>query len=515
MRELWEHLQHVLLLGTGRTTLSEKAKHQLRQLGLQFSQRSEALHLLTSLSLLHYLRKGASQLPKLDHQLSKAPKETNSLPSPKLCRLVERMLSEEDLQPILSEYIELSAVHNLLLPPESLPYLFKTHRNHQEQRQLIRQVMGQRGEWLARQNTAWIMFSQQFKTEAWYYGSPEERLAYFTALRREDPEKSRDLLEADWDREARSIQLPFLSCFRHGISIEDVPFLSSCLKQPDQTINTLSAQLLMQLPESDFYQKVKEVFHQLFIFKSNAFQVNKQFLSAHLLPSISFIADLNGKSFSVRERDKLVRFFVRIVPPGFWEALSKQVSGKAFQAFQSSSFYAKYRIELAEAIHLHQDIHWMQHFLPAQYELDKNHWEGTAIERLAKKLPYVVFAHLTERLVQFHNGLIEGHSLMYTILLGNKHFWPNHLSLKVVKVFQDYLRYSKSFLGGDEASHYEALLYRLALKSETSLLISLQAGWPQDSFNWYRWESTVKRMLKVLNFRAKMQEAFRSSDNKG
>ncbi|HKK76480.1 MAG TPA: hypothetical protein VJ953_15475, partial [Saprospiraceae bacterium] len=81
-------------------------------------------------------------------------------------------------------------------------------------------------------------------------------------------------------------------------------------------------------------------------------------------------------------------------------------------------------------------------------------------------------------------------------------------SQKIVQIFQDYLRYSKSFLGGDEAHHYEELLYQLALKSDTALLISLQAGWPQDSFNWYRWERAVKQMLNVLSFRAKMQEAF-------
>lgn len=503
MRELWEHLQHVLLLGTGRTSLSEKAKQQFLQLGLSNKHRSENLQLLDGLSLVHFLKRGASRLPKLNTPPPKAPGETGKLPSPQLSRLVERMLSNEDLRPILFEYIEYSSSLDLVLPPEALPYLFDTYQQDMRQMQLLKETMGQRGEWLARQNPVWAVFSQQFDAEIWQYGLPEERLAYFSGLRQNDPEAARTLLEEDWSKESRIFQLQLLDRLRQHISPADTSFLKTCLLHPDQSIRVLAAKLYMQLPGSEFFRKIEEAFQIIFQYDGNAFRLNEQ----EQLPDLPFLRN-NKERTTKKQGGMIVRFLIRIAPPAFWEKLGDQSSDQAFMALQSASFYPKYREEFAEAIHWHQDIRWMRHFIPAQYGLDKSYWEGTAIERLVKHLPYEVFADLSTHYVQFHNDLIDGHSLVYTMLLHNTHFWPASLSQKMVAIFQDYLRYSKSFLGGDEASHYEALLYQLALKSDTALLISLQAGWPQDSFNWYRWERAVKKMLNVLSFRAKMQEAF-------
>lgn len=508
MRELWEHLQHVLLLGTGRTSLSEKAKQQLRQLGLSTRQRSEALQVLSGLSLLHFLKRGAGQLPQLSEMPPQAPGETAEPASPQLSRLVERMLSDEDLRPVLSEYIEYSVGLGLLLPSESLPYLFEVYQEDMAQVQRMRGVMGQRGEWLARQNPSWASFSQQFNDEVWRYGTPGERLAYLSGLRQKKPAEALALLEKDWASTSRSLQLRLLHSLRHGMSSADVPFLTSCLTHLDSGIRTLAAKLLMRLPEEAFSGKMQKVFKFLFTFTADTFHLTEQALPEGLTADLAFIVAPNSKILHEKQRGMLIRFLLRLMPPQVWEEISGLPSEKAFRALQATPFYAKYRIELAEAIHLHQDTKWMRHFLPAQYELDKSYWEDTTIEKLARNLPYEVFEDLSTHQVEFHNDLIEGHSLVYTMLLHNTHFWPAEISLKIVQVFQDYLRYSKGFLGGDEALHYEALLEQLALKSDTALLISLQAGWPQDSFSWYRWELTVEKMLNVLSFRAKMQEAF-------
>ncbi|HKK76633.1 MAG TPA: DUF5691 domain-containing protein, partial [Saprospiraceae bacterium] len=428
MRELWEHLQHVLLLGTGRTSLSEKARQQLKQLGLKNNQRSEALQVLSALSLLHFLKRGARQLPKLEQPLAKAPGELAVYPSPQLGRLVERMLSNEELRPILLEYIEYSASLDLLLPPEALPFLFTSNQNNPEQIQLIREVMGQRGEWLARQNPAWAIFSQQFDKEIWAYGTVEERVGYFAGLRQQSPETARALLEKDWAKEPRNLQLRLLSKLRYRLALEDVPFLTNCLAHSDSSIRTLAAKLLMCLPESAFYEKMQSVFEALFIFEAETFQVNKEPLPADLADDLLFLTGGKASTSLQKKVGVQARFLIRIVPPSFWEKLSDRPTDKAFQALQSAPFYTKYRLEVAESIDLHQDIWWMRLFIPAQYELDKGYWEDTAIERLASKLPYEVFTYLTTRYVQFHNDLIPGHSLVYTILRSNTHFWSAALS---------------------------------------------------------------------------------------
>lgn len=508
MEELWQHLQHVLLLGTGRISLSEKAKQQLQRLGLNRSRSGEAIQALSGLTLLHFLRRGARQLPQVESLPTAAPIETATLPTPQLSRLVERILEKEELRPILSEYIEYSAGVDLLLPPESLAFLFEEHKHDLDQVLLIREVMGERGEWLARQNPVWAIFSSQSDEEVWQYGSLEERLSYFSGFRLKDPEQALVLLTKTWSRESRQTQLHFLSHLFVKTSARDIPFLEACLASPDEAIRQLAAKVLMTLPDSAFAERLTQTFRKLIYFHNGSFALRQHPIEKETGIKLGFFPPDHSRSFTQQQKEQFVRYLIRMTAPKAWEQLSALPADKAFKAVQQSRFYAKARFALAESIHLHQDLKWMQQFLPAQYELDHHYWQGTAIERLAGRLPYEVFCELTTHFIRFHNNIIPAHSLIYTMLMQNKHFWPADLSLRLVKVFQDYLRYGNNFLGGDEAAHYEALLQQLALKSDTALLVSLQVNWPQDSFAWYRWEPFVKKMLTVLDFRAKMLDAF-------
>jgi len=504
MGDLWEHLQQVLLLGTGRSSLSEKARQQLQDLGLHNRQGPEALQLLAGLSLLHYLRKGASVLPQLDTLPVGAPNDTGREPTPRLARLVARMLESEEWVPVFSEYMEYSVELNLLLPAEALPYLFETYQDDFKQVLLIREIMGQRGEWLARQRPDWAIFSQQFEQDIWHYGTPEERRAFFSHLRQADPAAARDLLEKNWADESRQLQPLLLAAFKQHLSIHDVPFLTSCLQHADHAIRLIAARWLVHLGNNPFSERLLATFRDFFYFDGTTFGWS----ATDSLPSEAkeLLAIVGSKGTIQAER--LARLLIRLVPPRHWEDLCGVDTSQTFAALQAASFYPRYRLELAESIHLHQDTQWMRCFIPAQYNLEKNRWIDTAIERLATRLPYEVFIELTTAYVQQHHDLIEGHSLMYQILLRNDHFWPASLSLSIIAVFQDYLRYTSNFWASTEADFYKDLLQQLALKSDTAILTNLQTGWPEDTFNSHLWEKGIHKMLEKLRFRANLQEAF-------
>lgn len=508
MENLWQEIQHVLLLGTGRTSLSEKARQELRKLGLTHTHTAEAIQLLSGLSLLHFLRRGASQLPELEQLPAVAPAEVAQLPTPQLSRLVERILEKEELRPILSEYIDYSASAGLLLPPESLAFLFEEHKADIDQVLLIREVMGERGEWLARQNPAWAIFSSQSDEEVWQYGSEEERISFFSGLRQKNPEWALDLLADSWPKESRQQQLRLLSHLLVKTNTSDLSFLENCLASRDQAIRQLSAKILMTLPDSAFAERLRAIMEAVFYLENGIFTIRQNLPDQRTATELGFFSPDHTQPFDPKEKDSFVRHLIRLAPPKTWEMLGDLPPGKAFEALQQSNFYGKVRFALAESIHLHQDTAWMRVFLPAQYDLDHHYWQDTSIERLASHLPYEVFSDLTTHYLKFHNNIIGANSLILKMLMENIHFWPVDLSLRIVQVFQDYLRYSKSFLGGDEAVHYEGLLLQLALKTDTALLMSLQVNWPQDSFNWYRWESSVKKLLNILSFRAKMMQAF-------
>jgi hypothetical protein len=463
---------------------------------------------MTGLSLFHFLKKGASQAPQLSKPLPKAPLETGQLAKPKLSRIVERMLLEEDLQPILSEYIQYSAGADIVLPAEALPAVFEQHLDRPDQLLLIQEVMGNRGEWLARQNPDWAIYTSLSDKEIWQYGTVLERMQYLSKLRLTDPGKAIRLLEDTWLKESQQQQLHLLSSLRLHTSTDDIPFLEKCLAMSDLHIRTLAAKILLTLPTSSYRKSVIAAAQSWFLYnKEDGFQLNNSLDLNALAQQVGMLPMEHNKKLNKSQEKQLLSFILSLLPPQEWERISGQKSDSSFAALQKASFYFVNRAALAESIHLHQDFLWMTLFVQSLTTLEKSHWEEAAILRLLRQLPYQVFAEVCNSYVQFHNNLLESSSVVYFLLMETEHHWPNRLTIRIIQVFQDYLQYASTSFR-DDATHYEALLLRLALKSDTSLLVNLQINWPQGSFSWYQWEASVQKMLRILQFRAKMIQAF-------
>lgn len=507
MKDPWTPLQRCLLIGLDRSSLPEGFRQYLKTQGID-AQLSEAQTALAGLSFYHFLKKGATQAPQLAQAPAKAPNESSQIPNHTLRRIVERMLLKAELQPVLSEYIQYSSGAEIILPSEALPAVFEQHQEQADQVLLIREIMGDRGEWLARQNPEWAIYTSFSDHEVWQYGTLTERCQYLDKLRLSKPAKARQLLEETWPKENVDQQLALLRSLLIRTSPEDVPFLEQCLASSETTIRTLAAKLLMTLPEAAYRKQVIAAAKQWIKYNpTDGFHLDLNLNLRLLAQEIGFITNTQSKVFSKQQKKQLLTFIIRLLTPETFETIAQQKTDKCFASLQRASFYFTNQSALAESIYLHQDQKWMLLFIRSLLDKERSYWEAAPIQRLLRHLPYVVFTEVCTQYLKFHNNILDESGVIYFLLMETKHHWPKEVTLRIIQIFQDYLQYQQSFLRED-AQHYIELLAQLALKSDTSLLMNLQVNWPQGSFSWYQWEAPVQKMLRILHFRAKMIQAF-------
>jgi hypothetical protein len=126
-------------------------------------------------------------------------------------------------------------------------------------RPLALQVMDERGRWLAQYVPfgGWVTPSQ-LSESLWEEGRLEERLAYLGQVRKEDAAKARGMVEAVWSQESHEVRAKMLDELGQGLSMDDEPFLETCLDDKRKEVRTTAQSLLNQMPESRLVQRMIE-----------------------------------------------------------------------------------------------------------------------------------------------------------------------------------------------------------------------------------------------------------------
>lgn len=120
-------------------------------------------------------------------------------------------------------------------------------------------IMGERGRWLAR----FVEFGQWVTPtvlgeNAWEEGRLEERLAYLGQVRSTEPARARELVQSVWVNESHEVRARMLQSFADHLSLEDEPFLESCLDDKRKEVRGAAQELLNQMPQSRLVQRMIE-----------------------------------------------------------------------------------------------------------------------------------------------------------------------------------------------------------------------------------------------------------------
>jgi len=505
---LWSEIQRTLLLGTERVGLPGLVRQAIRDHKLS-DQGTDAHRLLRILTYLQQMQKGAQRLPQLEAPIPQAPIETQKKASPRQALILKKILEEEVLMEVFPEYLQRSLETHTLIPNDALASICTAYQEDLDLLPMLQELMGTRGQWLARQNPDWAIFRKGSTEDTWNFGTLVERKYHLRSLRNTDPNRATQILKDSWADLPKHQGIPLLALLRENLNSADLPFLEKLLSDADPLLRKTAGRLLLNTPGA-------ELLDEIHLLARRIFPLN---IEGALEPISNLKIEDLGESilnigFSAKaeesERNQLLalqRYLLSILPPVIWETIWERPPTACLSILEETPQGGVYRSDLAESILFYQDVPWSKALLKPLLEAPLKDWDFPALKKLATNLSPQVFDELCVPFLNHHNNLIEASSLIYFILLHHQTAWPVELTLRLIQIFQDYLQYSKPSFQ-DEAGHYEDLLMRMAVKSEASLVTQLQLGWPHSSFQWHRWEGHVQKMIRILLMRQKMHEAF-------
>ncbi|MEO0340185.1 MAG: DUF5691 domain-containing protein [Bacteroidota bacterium] len=394
MANLWDKIEQVLLLGINRSAISEQIRQQMRQLGLP-DDLPEAELLLQYHSFAYLLKKGATKVAQLEQLPQAMDSEEQARPNPRLSRLVERILQDQALRPIFEEYIHYSSAIQLLLPPETLPYVFEQFKGEIEMVEAIQPIMGNMGAWLATQNQDWAIFYPLSQEEIWRYGADEDRKQILLQLRRKDRSLALHQLKAAWPQSAIRQQLLFLEAMHLDLGPDDQTFLVEQLEMNEHpSIRKAMARILAKIPESGWADEVTRLMRKIVRLDDKA--IPRLHLPAEPLLFLRAVERLGypkdgPKKLSKRKLESIFFFLSSLMPPNAWPELLDCRNKEALQNIQQFSNYRTLRERLVESIRLHKDAAWMLMLLQPLLDQNLHQWDYSGIRELALELPYAVF----------------------------------------------------------------------------------------------------------------------------
>lgn len=164
---------------------------------------------------------------------------------------------------ILGEWCEAAIAAGLVAPPELIPSLLTLARSTQEEklRQSLLVVSGERGAWLAELNPEWrqsvaIDSPVGVLVELWESGERDERVAALTRLRETAPRLACQLLADTWMTEPAAERVRMLAVLTSALSVEDEPWLETCLDDRSKQVRGAAAELLSLLPDSGLSKRM-------------------------------------------------------------------------------------------------------------------------------------------------------------------------------------------------------------------------------------------------------------------
>lgn len=208
--------------------------------------------------------------------LSSLPLTVLRGPSPMETRPTWSSLSSAHLQEILfgryrqgvilSQWLRAAVAAGRVSPPDLLPDLLEAGRKGAEVRDLISQVIGERGRWLAACNPEWSYVSAQKPSyenpeqvhTLWETGTRAERVALLTEYRQVDRAAARALVEETWATDPPEDRAAFIEALRHEAGLDDEPLLERAQDDKRKEVRTAAVALLSKIPGSKLSSRMQD-----------------------------------------------------------------------------------------------------------------------------------------------------------------------------------------------------------------------------------------------------------------
>jgi hypothetical protein len=268
---MWQEILKIAILGTERSALAVPARSDaLGEVLSKLDANAREASLLSAAAAVA-LYEHAGQMPVKDARALPAPAELNDLPGCN-ARAAQRLstLLTGEFEELLPEWFAALIAAQQRVPDEHLPAVLQLGKARARLRATIIAAIGQRGLWLAQQNTDWSYVAGEIDVAEWHTATHVARLALLKKMRATNPDEARDLLTATWKEDSPKERAEFLATFHPNLSADDETFLEAALDDRSTLVRRAAADLLSYLPDSAFVQRMIERAQPLLSFTKKA-----------------------------------------------------------------------------------------------------------------------------------------------------------------------------------------------------------------------------------------------------
>jgi hypothetical protein len=511
----FDSLVQVALLGTERQPPPEKISSEtpLAQLQQQsiLPNREQTLLSLAALSSIH---ERIGSLPPNDSRAPIAVAAAESLPRASnhaggfLHRVLKGDFSSIATE-LLREWLQTARATNQLVPPALLPLLLDAATSKPELRTILPSTVGERGQWLAKQNPNWsYVHSATAPDETkWETGELRERLALIQQLRGINPNRARELVLSTWKEEPPDERAAFIQTFVNGVTPADEEFLTEALADKRKEVRATAAMLLARIPTSQYLARLITRAKPLLKFVPSAKSLLKKQKPAQIeveLPDAddkSLRADaLEAKApKGIGEKIWIVIQLLQLIPLSTWTQAWNVAPA------QIANAEGDHKRELLgawiSAAIQHADSTWADALFPLA--LASN--DQRLSELLDVLTPENAERHL-EALFELKNE--DRRQLQASLLARGTYSWSAPFSRKVL----DWLRAITALESYDWQMRNQLLRFVPRLAPET--LRECVSNWPLESKGWDFWKSGVDDLISAAQFRDEMLNAINGTGKK-
>ncbi|UFS93352.1 SWIM zinc finger family protein [Nocardia huaxiensis] len=163
-----------------------------------------------------------------------------------------------DNSPFLEEWFAAAERYDYRAPDGLCSALLERAKGLAAHRESLLRLAGARGRWLAERHPGWktLVRAAAEDESVWSHGRAAERRAWLTQLRQRDAGAARAALAASWRTESGPGKAELLSVLADSLSIEDETLLETALDDRRAEVRRTAADLLGQLPDSAFAQRM-------------------------------------------------------------------------------------------------------------------------------------------------------------------------------------------------------------------------------------------------------------------
>ncbi len=499
-------LTQVALLGTerqGLPTVPADSPFGEMLVRVDGTQREQAL-LRTAALVGQYERAGVLPIKVNAGEVAGCPPETLPWVKPLAGSHLLTMLSGEKAE-LLPEWLRLCAQTKQLAPPEAGPLLLSLGQAKESLREMILPMLGERGHWLAGQQSEWSwMTGETLEESVWQTGEPEARLMLLQKLRASDSAKARELLAVTWKEEEPEERGAFIQVLGKNLSLEDEAFLEGALDDKRKEVRKKAADLLAQIPDSALVKRMQERLQPLLKFKPaeegsilKLKKGTKASLEINLPIECSKVMQRDGieakpPAKEIGERAWWLAQMLGCVPPSYWRAQWGCTSADYYAAAMGTEFKKALHLGLQEAAVRYKDIELAESFFAEDAgRVTPNLWSVMPIERRERYL---------SQWLESPTGF--GTELLFESL----HDWSADFSRAVLKWMRNLC--TQDGMEWQLRNRFKELVVHLA----PEVLPEVTNGWPTGAKNWEFWSKGVDEFLAVAQFRQEMRKAVFGQD---